>query len=106
MFLSIFSDELGLDITEGLPILQSWGFEYVDLRGRVFGMAAESLLPERLPELRALLDQYGMQVGCLQSSLAKVHLPDAARCEAEAAKLEGIIRAADALDCHLLTFVK
>ncbi len=102
MFLSIFTDELGLDITEGLPILKSWGLEYVDLRGRVFGKAAESLPPERLPELRKLLDSQGMKVGCLQSSLAKVHLPDADRCKAEAEKLEGIIRAADALDCRLV----
>jgi UDP-N-acetyl-2-amino-2-deoxyglucuronate dehydrogenase len=102
MFLSIFTDELGLDITEGLPILRSWGLQHVDLRGRVYGMAAENLPPERLPELRALLDGYGMKVGCLQSSLAKVHLPDAGRCAAEAAKLEGIIRAADALDCRLV----
>ena len=102
MFLSIFTDELGLDITEGLPLLKSWGLEYVDLRGRVFGTAAEALPPERLPELRKLLGDYGMKVGCLQSSLAKVHLPDRARCQAEAKKLEGILRAAEGLDCRLV----
>ena len=102
MFLSIFTDELGIDITEGLPILKSWGLEYVDLRGRVLGKAAEALSPEQLPELRKLLDHSGMKVGCLQSSLAKVHLPDADRQKAEAKKLEGIIRAADALDCRLV----
>jgi len=102
MFPSIFTDELGIDITKGLPILKSWGLEYVDLRGLVFGKAAEALPPEKLPELRKLIDDNGMKVGCLQSSLAKVHLPDADRCKAEAAKLEGIIRAADALDCRLV----
>ena len=102
MFLSIFTDELGVDIVEGLPIMKSWGLEYVDLRGRVLGKAAEALAPEQLPELRKLLDDHGMKVGCLQSSLAKVHLPNADRCKAEAAKLEGIIRAADALDCRLV----
>jgi predicted dehydrogenase/sugar phosphate isomerase/epimerase len=102
MFPSIFTDELGLDITEGLPILKSWGLQYVDLRGRVFGMAAESLPAERLPDLKKLLGDQGMKVGCLASSLAKVHLPDAARCRAEAEKLEGVIRAADALDCRLV----
>ncbi len=102
MFPSIFTDELGLDITLGLPILKSWGMEHVDLRGRVFGMAFEALPAERLPELRNLLDEHGMKVGCLQSSLAKVHLPDAERRAAEARKLEGIIRAADALDCRLV----
>ena len=102
MFLSIFTDELGVDITEGLPILREWGLEYVDLRGRVFGSAAESLPPDELPRLRKLIDDHGMKVGCLQSSLAKVHLPDAERCRAEADKLEGIVRAADALDCRLV----
>jgi len=102
MFPSIFTDELGMDITKGLPIIKSWGLEYVDLRGRVFGKAAETLPAERLGELRKLIDDHGMKVGCLQSSLAKVHLPDAERQRAEAEKLEGIIRLADALDCRLV----
>jgi hypothetical protein len=82
VFLSIFTDELALDITKALPILQSWGLTHVDLRGRVFGRAAENLSPEQLADLKKLLDDHGMTVGCLQSSLAKVHLPDAARCAA------------------------
>ena len=102
MFLSIFTDELAVDITEALPILKQWGLKHVDFRGRVFGHAAEALPPERLGELRKLLDDHGMAVGCLQSSLAKVHLPDADRLKAEAEKLEGILRAADALDCRLV----
>ncbi|MCK5806380.1 MAG: Gfo/Idh/MocA family oxidoreductase, partial [Lentisphaeria bacterium] len=57
---------------------------------------------EQLIELRTLLDRYGMKVGCIESSLAKVHLPDAERRQQEAEKLEGIIRAADALDCRLV----
>jgi UDP-N-acetyl-2-amino-2-deoxyglucuronate dehydrogenase len=102
MFPSIISDELGIDITKGLPIIKSWGLEYVDLRGQVFGYAAESLPAERLPELRRRLDVHGLKVGCLQTSLAKVHLPGAERQRAEEEKLEGIIRAADALDCRLV----
>ena len=102
MFLSIFSDELGMDIIDALAVLQSWGIDRVDLRGRVLGSAAETLAPERLPELRRLLDDKGVKVGCLESSLAKVHLPDAARRAEEADKLEGIIRAAEALDCRLV----
>ena len=102
MFPSIFTDELGVDVTEALPVIKGWGLEHVDLRGRVFGCEAEALPRERLAELRKLLDGAGMKVGCLESSLAKVHLPDAARCKAEAEKLEGILRAADALDCRLV----
>jgi len=82
--------------------LKSWGMEHIDLRGRVFGCAAENLSPEQLAELRGLLDTHQMKVGCLQSSLAKVHLPDVQRQKVEARKLEGIIRAADALDCRLV----
>ncbi len=102
MFPSIFTDELGVDIAQGLPVLKEWGLEYVDLRGRVLGKAAEALDPDRLPELKRLLDDHDMKVGCLESSLAKVHLPDADRRQAEADKLEGIIRLADAVDCRLV----
>ena len=102
MFLSIFTDELGLDIAEALPTIQNWGLDHVDLRDRVFGQSLDALPAERLGELRRLLDDHHMAVGCLQSSLAKVHLPDADRRRAEAEKLEAILRAADALDCRLV----
>ncbi len=102
MFLSIFTDELSKDIGEALPVLRGWGLRHVDLRAKVFGCGIESVPPERLGELRKLLDDHGMKTGCLQTSLAKVHLPDAARQQSEAEKLEGIIRAADALDCRLV----
>jgi len=58
MFPPIFTDELGMDITKGLPIIKSWGLEYVELRGRVFGKAAEALPAERLDELKTLLDMF------------------------------------------------
>lgn len=102
MFPSIFTDELALDVAEALPIIQGWGLQYCDLRGRVFGRAFEALSPEQLGELKGLLARHSLRIGCLQSSLAKVHLPDADRQRAEQAKLEGIIRAADALDCRLV----
>ncbi len=102
MFLSIFTDELAMDVRDALPILKEWGLEYVDLRTRVLGSAIEHLTDEQLGELRGLLDGHGMKVGALQTSLAKVHLPDDDRRAAEAEKLEGIVRAADALDCPLV----
>lgn len=102
MFMSIFSDELGIDISEGAPIIRSWGLDAIDLRGQTLGHDAEALPPDSLPDLQKLLQRNGLRVGCLQSSLAKVHLPGADRCRAEAEKLEGIIRAADALDCRLV----
>ena len=102
MFPSIFNDELGLDIAEALPIIQSWGLDHVDLRSRVFGKGFERLDAAELAEVKGLLAKHGLTVGCLQSSLAKVHLPDGERRTAEAEKLEGIVRAADELDCRLV----
>lgn len=102
MKLSIFTDELGLDVTEAAPSLRHWGIDTVDLRSRLFGRAVEALSDQQLGDLRKLLADQGLRVGCLESSLAKVHLPDAARCRAEAEKLAGIVRAAEALDCRLV----
>lgn len=102
MQLSIFTDELAMDVTKALPIIKGWGVDLVDFRGRIFGKPIERLTDAELADLRKLLDDLGMRTGCIESSLAKVHLPDAARMAAEAEKLEGIIRAADALDCRLV----
>ena len=100
MHLSIFTDELGLDISLAAPIIKSWGLDHVDLRGRLFGRAIESLSDQQLKDVKILLDDHGLKVSCLQTSLAKAHQPDAQTREAEMPKLEGIIRAADALDCR------
>lgn len=102
MFTSVFTDELGLDLSEALPILQSWGLTHVDLRGRILGGSFENLTDEQLAEVKGLLGRHSLKVGCLESSLAKVHLPGRERREAEAAKLERIVRAADALGCRLV----
>jgi sugar phosphate isomerase/epimerase len=102
MFISIFTDELGLDVTEVLPIIKSWGMSHVDFRSKVFGKGIEMLSDDELKQLRKLVDDHGMIVGCLQTSLCKVHLPDAERQKKEQEKLEGIIRAADALNCRLV----
>lgn len=102
MQLSIFIDELALDVVEALPIIKSWGVDTVDFRGRVFGKPIERLTDAELADLRQRLDDLGMSTGCIESSLAKVHLPDATRQAAEAEKLEGVIRAADALSCRLV----
>ena len=102
MFVSVFTDELGLDIAEALPILQSWGLTHVDLRGRIFGGSFQDLTDEQLAEVKGLLGRHGLKVGCLESSLAKVHLPERERREAEAAKLDRVVRAADVLECRLV----
>ncbi|MBD3177411.1 MAG: TIM barrel protein [Armatimonadia bacterium] len=100
MFLSIFTDELGLDLDEALPIIKSWGLEYCDLRGRVLGKHFEGLEPAELTQVAGMIHGQGLKVGCLQSSLAKVHLPGEERQRAERGKLDAILRTADALDCR------
>ncbi|MEI6810033.1 MAG: Gfo/Idh/MocA family oxidoreductase, partial [bacterium] len=102
MYISIFSDELGMDVAEGIPIIKSWGLDHIDFRGQVFGKNIAALDGDQLRQLRSMLDANGLKTGCIQSFLAKVHLPDAARQRIEQDKLEGLIRAADALDCRLI----
>ena len=102
MFVSVFSDELGIGIEKSLATIASWKVGYVDLRGGIFRKGIHALDADELKKLKALLGEHNLQVGCLQSSLAKVHLPDAERQKTEAEKLEGLIRAADALDCRLV----
>lgn len=102
MFQSVFTDEIRLDVIEAMSVLKSWGLTHVDFRGRIFGRKFEDLTDEQLKELKFLLDQHELKVGCLQSSLGKVHLPDKQTQADELKKLEGVIRAADALDCRLV----
>ena len=59
MYSSIFTDELAVDIAEALPIIQSWGLEYADLRGRVFGKAFESLSAEKPSLIVCDISGYG-----------------------------------------------
>ncbi len=102
MFLSLFTDELNMDFYDALPKIKEWGLEYVDFRGRVNGKAIENQTDAELKELKRILDENGLKVGAIQSSLCKVHLPDEARRKKEEEKLEGLIRACDALDYRLV----
>ncbi len=100
MFRSVFSDELFLDAKEALPIIKSWGSEYVDFRGMINGKGIEFQTDEELKALKAQLDELGLKVGVLQSSLCKVHMPDEERQKKEMEKLEGLIRASKILGCN------
>lgn len=102
MFLSIFSDEVNEDLQQAIPLFRKWGLEHADFRSNVLGRKIHELSPDELKQLKKLLEENGLTTGALQTSLAKVHLPDTDRRRAEAEKLEGIIRAADALDCRLV----
>ena len=102
MYISIFSDELFKDIYEVLPIIKSWGMTHVDFRGMINGKPIEKQTDEELYALKAALDEYGIKPGVIQSSLCKVHLPDAERQAQEMEKLEGIIRASNILGTKLV----
>ncbi|MDT8299605.1 MAG: TIM barrel protein, partial [Spirochaetaceae bacterium] len=102
MRLSIFNDEVGLDITEAVSQFRDWGMEWVDLRGRVLGREFCMLEENEMDDIVRLLDASHLKVACLQSSLAKVHLPGPEELESESRKLEGIIRAADKFNCPLV----
>lgn len=102
MYISIFSDELYKDIYEVLPIIKEWGMTHVDFRGMINGKPIEKQTDEELYALKAALDEYGLKPGVIQSSLCKVHLPDAARQAQEMEKLEGVIRAANILGTNLV----
>ena len=102
MYRSVFSDELFLDAKATLPIIKSWGSEYVDFRGMVNGKGIEFQTDDELNELKAQLDSHGLKVGVLQSSLCKVHLPGKERQQKELEKLDGLIRASKILNCKLV----
>jgi UDP-N-acetyl-2-amino-2-deoxyglucuronate dehydrogenase len=102
MYKSVFTDELSMDLEKGIPYLKEWGLTHCDLRGRIFQRPVESLSDEQLFAVKALLDAHGLKLGCIQSSLAKVHLPAQERLDAEMRKLERIIRASEILDCKLV----
>ncbi len=99
MYLSIFSDELAQDVSTALPKIASWGMEYVDFRARIHNKPIETLSVQELRDLKSFTRDCGLKVGVLQTSLCKVHLPDSIGVAKEMEKLEGIIRAAEILDC-------
>jgi predicted dehydrogenase/sugar phosphate isomerase/epimerase len=102
MYLSAFSDELFQDVSLALPRIKSWGCEYVDFRGMVYGKGIEYQTGEDLEKLKKEIDNLGLKIGAFQSSLCKVQLPDRDKQKKELEKLEGIIRAADILGCRLV----
>lgn len=102
MRLSIFSDETGMDLPKAIPLIRKWNLGYVDLRGGIFQRPLEKLDDSQLREVKKLLDDNRLKVGCLQSSFGKVHLPDRERLAEEARKLDRLIRASEILECRLV----
>ena len=61
MYISVFSDELGREVTTLLPKFAEWGMKYVDFRGLVNGAPIENQSVEQLKALRAQLDGLGLR---------------------------------------------
>ena len=76
MYASMMTDELGLDLRDAVPILQTWGYRHVDLRWKVFGCATEEMPDETAKQVRAFLNERGMRVSILHSSIGKVEHPE------------------------------
>lgn len=102
MYLSVFTDELKREVTEVLPTFAEWGLTHVDFRALIHGRPIEKQDEAQLRELKKQLDALGLKTGVLQASLCKCHLPGEERVKQEMAKLEGVIRAADILECPLV----
>jgi len=100
MYLSVITDELKIEAKEALPIIKSWGCEYVDFKSLINGKSIESQTDEELKDLKALVKSYGLKIGVLLSSIGKAHLPEKDRLQKDQEKLEGLIRAAKILDCN------
>jgi sugar phosphate isomerase/epimerase len=100
MELSVFTDELALDVNEALSLIKDWGSRYVDFRGAINGKGIEYQTTEELKALKKRLADLGLKIGAFESSLGKVNLPDRERRKQEEEKLEGLIRAADVLGCN------
>ncbi|MDD5603141.1 MAG: Gfo/Idh/MocA family oxidoreductase [Eubacteriales bacterium] len=102
MYISVFSDELYKEVTEILPLYKKWGLTHVDFRARINGKAIENQTQEELLALKKQMDSLGLKTGALQTSLCKINNPTPEQQKKEMGKLEGIIRAADALQCRLV----
>ena len=61
MYISVFSDEMGKDFKEALPIYASWGMEYVDFRALINGKGIHAQTNDELKEIKALLKEYNMK---------------------------------------------
>lgn len=102
MYITVFTDELGLEASEAAPIVKEWGASAVDLRGKINEKPIQKQSDEELKDLKKLIDDQGLSVACLESPLGKVHFPDEEAMAKEWETLDGLTRAADILECRLI----
>ncbi len=99
MYPSMMADELALDLRDNIDTIQSWGYKHVDLRWRVFGCATEEMPDEVAKQVKAALDERGMKVGMLHSSIGKVeHAQDLDVFKTQMARAERLAAISPILD--------
>ena len=112
MELSIFADEVfGKNepdrLLDALSLIKEWGGKYTDFRGGCgpdYG-GVEKRTVEEIKAMKKRCDELGLKVGAVQSSLCKVHMPNAERRDAEEKKLEWLIQVCEILGCnHMRSF--
>lgn len=93
-FLSAFGDEISKDQSEQLETLKSLNIRGLDLRSALGKNVAE-MNDEDTRQVKAVCEQYGVQVACLGSPVGKSPLVDPIRLEQD--RLERLIKVGNAL---------
>ena len=101
MYTTVFADALQMEVKDALPIIKSWGMEYVDIRERVNGKIIHQLSEAELKDLKKQIDDLGLKVGAIESYIGKCHMNNV-DMDAEWEKLEGVIRASKILECNMV----
>ena len=103
MFPSMMTDELGLDLRDGLDMICSWGYRHVDLRWKVFGCATEEMPDETARQVKRFAAERGVDVSVLHSSIGKVeHAQDQEVFKGQMAKAERLASIAPILGTRLV----
>ena len=71
MKLSVISDQISDRPEEAFPLIRDLGYTYVELHN-VYDRTIEELNDEEVAHLKQLLDQYGLSVSCLASTVTFV----------------------------------
>lgn len=73
--ISGFSDEISEDVKKQFEVLNKLGIEYFEVRG-VDGKNISKLTDEELFGLKALMDEYGIQVSSIGSPIGKIKVDE------------------------------
>ena len=104
--ISVMTDQLGLDFESAVKQLAEWEVDWVDLRGGIYEKGIDDVTNSEAERAHTILDEYGLQVGCLASRLASPWLDhdlwDAKDWEAELPQLYRLIELAETFQTGVL----